>query len=211
MSLLKDNWRFVADVNELSSLTFRLAFADTFGDAINSEVRSSIFLTHNFDGFSFNVAALNDNELPHRQPGADQRLSAQRAGSAIQLRRAGAVANVADVFRLRRVRRRRCIATMASSTRPPPCHALEFAPRVTVPFHFGPWLDVTATAAFRTTYYGDSLVPGSILTTPVLSGVFDHPQRRRIRPRFPACRRHSALFPTAWLNEKIQAHDRAVL
>ncbi len=41
-SLLRKNWRFVADVNELSSLTFRLAFADTFGDAINSEVRSSI-------------------------------------------------------------------------------------------------------------------------------------------------------------------------
>jgi LPS-assembly protein len=46
---------------------------------------------------------------------------------------------------------------------------LEFAPRMTVPFHFGPWLDITATAAFRTSYYGDSLVPGSVLTTPVLS------------------------------------------
>ena len=50
-------------MNELSSLTFRLAFADTFGDAINSEVRSSIFVTHNFDGFSLNVAALNDKSF----------------------------------------------------------------------------------------------------------------------------------------------------
>ena len=63
ISKLKNNWRFVADWNELSSLTFRLAFADTFGDAINSEVRSSIFLTHNFNGFSFNVAALNDKSF----------------------------------------------------------------------------------------------------------------------------------------------------
>ena len=33
----------------------------------------------------------------------------------------------------------------------------EFAPRVTVPLHFGSWLGVTASAAFRTTHYGDSL------------------------------------------------------
>src|SRR5271167_2058675 len=59
-SLLPDNWRFVADVNELTSLTFRLAFADTFGDAITSEVRSATFLTNNFNGFSFNIAALAD-------------------------------------------------------------------------------------------------------------------------------------------------------
>src|SRR5262249_23492171 len=39
----------------------------------------------------------------------------------------------------------------------------EFAPRVTVPLHFGPWLNVTGTAAFRTTHYGDSLAsPGTL-------------------------------------------------
>src|SRR6266704_2138137 len=32
----------------------------------------------------------------------------------------------------------------------------ELAPRVTVPLHFGPWLGVTTSAAFRTTRYGDS-------------------------------------------------------
>ncbi|MGC1905181.1 MAG: hypothetical protein WA715_15275, partial [Candidatus Acidiferrum sp.] len=42
---------------------------------------------------------------------------------------------------------------------------------VTAPVHFGPWLDVTATATFRTSYYGDSLIPGSILTTPVLTNL----------------------------------------
>ncbi|MGC2802258.1 MAG: putative LPS assembly protein LptD, partial [Candidatus Acidiferrum sp.] len=46
-SLLPEGWRFVADINELSSLTFRLAFADSFGDAITSEVRSATFLTNN--------------------------------------------------------------------------------------------------------------------------------------------------------------------
>jgi LPS-assembly protein len=39
---------------------------------------------------------------------------------------------------------------------PPLVSRTEFAPKVTVPLHFGPWLGVTTSAAFRTTYYGDS-------------------------------------------------------
>src|SRR4029077_14851014 len=62
-SLLPGGWRFVADYNYLSSLTFRLAFADTYGEAINSEVRSAIFLTNNFRGFSLNFAGLNDKSF----------------------------------------------------------------------------------------------------------------------------------------------------
>jgi LPS-assembly protein len=62
-SLLPKGWRFVADYNQLSSLTFRLAFADAYGDAINSEVRSAIFLSNNFSGFSLNFAALNDKNF----------------------------------------------------------------------------------------------------------------------------------------------------
>src|SRR5258708_12742322 len=67
-SLLPHGWRFVADVNELSSLTFLLAFSDTFGEAINSDIRSSIFLTNNFRGFSFNLASLNDRSFLNTTP-----------------------------------------------------------------------------------------------------------------------------------------------
>src|SRR5207302_11029779 len=59
-SLLPGGWRFVTDYNQLSSLTFRLAFADSFGEATNSEVRSAAFLTNNFRGFSVNFAGLDD-------------------------------------------------------------------------------------------------------------------------------------------------------
>src|SRR5262249_2431237 len=62
-SLLPHGWRFVTDYNHLSSLTFRLAFSDTFGDAVNSEVRSSIFLSNNFRGFSLNFAGLDDKSF----------------------------------------------------------------------------------------------------------------------------------------------------
>jgi LPS-assembly protein len=168
-ALLRHNWRFVADVNELSSLTFRLAFADTFGDAINSEVRSSIFLTHNFNAFSLNVAALNDKSF----------LTVNPVQTSVSLRAApeGRFSSVEqapwrnlpvyfgfEAFAGASHRSDGVIDTGTAVAR------TEFAPRVTLPVHFGPWLDVTATAAFRTSYYGDSLVPGTVLTTPVLSG-----------------------------------------
>jgi len=53
----------VTDYNDLSSLTFRLAFSDSFGEAINSELRSAVFLSNNFRGFSLNFAGLNDKSF----------------------------------------------------------------------------------------------------------------------------------------------------
>ncbi len=38
---LHDGWRAVADLNQLTSLIFQLAFAPTFGEAVNSEVRNA--------------------------------------------------------------------------------------------------------------------------------------------------------------------------
>src|SRR5256714_12140398 len=62
-SLLPGGWRFVTDYNHPSSLTFRLAFADSFGTATNSEVRSAVFLSNNFRGFSLNFAGLSDKSF----------------------------------------------------------------------------------------------------------------------------------------------------
>src|SRR6202041_2125199 len=56
-AFLPDGWRTVIDLNQLTSLTFRLAFAETFSQAVNSEVRNTTFATKNFSGFSFDVAA----------------------------------------------------------------------------------------------------------------------------------------------------------
>jgi LPS-assembly protein len=158
-SLLPHGWRFVTDYNQLSSLTFRLAFADTFGDAINSEVRSSVFLTNNFQGFSLNIAALNDKtflslptnttppvsvsirNVPEARFGSVEQAPWQKLPVYFSFDTSvGAVhRDDPDIDTAHYVSR------------------AEFAPRVTIPFHFGPWLAVTASAAFRTTYYGDSL------------------------------------------------------
>ena len=58
-ALLPDGWRAVADLDNLSSLTYRLAFSETYVQAVNSEVRNQAFLTNNFRGFSLNIAALS--------------------------------------------------------------------------------------------------------------------------------------------------------
>ena len=160
-SLLGHGWRFVTDYNQLSSLTFRLAFADTFGDAINSEVRSSVFLTNNFRGFSLNVALLNDKtflslptvttpptsvnlrSLPEARFGSVEQAPWQKLPFYFSFESSVGAVHRDDAQ----------IDTAQYVSR------AEFAPRVTLPIHFGPWLGITASAAFRTTHYDDSLNP----------------------------------------------------
>jgi LPS-assembly protein len=154
-TLLPDGWRAVADINQLSSLTFRLAFADTFGEAVNSEVRSAAFLTNNFHGFSLNFAALNDKSFLTIQPETSVVLRTApeaRLSSIEQAPWAGLplyFSFSASVGALHRTDQNLDTAAAVQRT--------EFAPKVTIPLHFGPWLGVTASAAFRTTRFGESL------------------------------------------------------
>jgi LPS-assembly protein len=169
-SLLPGGWRFVTDYNHLSSLTFRLAFADTFGDAVNSEVRSAIFLTNNFRGFSLNFAGLDDKSfltLPvAATPGTPttpptpaipatsvtlRNLPEVRFGSVEQSPWQNVPVYFSfDAFAGVVYRSDQFIQTSNFVDR------YELAPRVTIPLHFGPWLGVTTSAAFRTTRYGAS-------------------------------------------------------
>ncbi len=167
-SLLPGGWRFVTDYNHLSSLTFRLAFTDSFGEAVNSEVRSAVFLSNNFRGFSLNFAGLDDKSfltLPTTSTSTTGVVLTVPATS-VTLRnlpeaRFGSVEQAPwhrvpvyfgfDGFSGVIFRSDQNIQTPNFVDR------YEFAPRVTVPLHFGSWLGVTTSAAFRTTSYGDSL------------------------------------------------------
>jgi LPS-assembly protein len=175
-SLLPRGWRFVADYNQLSSLTFRLAFADTFGEAINSEVRSAVFLTNNFNGFSLNFAALNDKSFL-TLPAAATLTTPAIPATSVTLRnlpeaRFGSVEQSPwrsvpayfsfDAFAGVVNRTDQSIQTPNFVDR------YEFAPRVTVPLHFGPWLGITTSAAFSTTSYGESLDATGDLSTATL-------------------------------------------
>ena len=169
-SQLPGGWRFVTDFNHLSSLTFRLAFADSYGEAINSEVRSAIFLTNHFGGLSLNFAGLDDKSflsLPTTTTSPTgvvttvpatsvtlRNLPEARLGSVEQAPwRSAPVYFGFDAFAGVVYRSDQMTQTSNFVDR------YEFAPRVTVPLHLSYWLGLTTSAAFRTTSYGDSLDP----------------------------------------------------
>jgi LPS-assembly protein len=54
---LKHGFRAVSSIEYLSSYVFRLAFSETFTQAVNSEVRSNAFLYNDWKGFSFGLLA----------------------------------------------------------------------------------------------------------------------------------------------------------
>jgi LPS-assembly protein len=56
-TLIPHDIRGVADINYLSSFVFRLAFTESFNQAVNSEVKSQTFVSKNFDGYSLNAYA----------------------------------------------------------------------------------------------------------------------------------------------------------
>ena len=192
-SLLPKGWRFVADYNQLSSLTFRLAFADAYGDAINSEVRSAVFLTNNFSGFSLNFAALNDKNFLTIQPETSVTLRSAPEAQFASVEQAP-WRNLPVYFSFDSMLGAAHRDDVSVDT-PTAVLRTEFAPKVTVPLRFGPWLNVTATGAVRTTRYGASLnTLGNLSTAPItrndgeftleirpptLERVFDRPKKKR--------------------------------
>ena len=56
-AILPHDVRGVASIEYLSSFLFREQFSPTFTQAVDSEVRSTVFLTRNIDGYSFNAYA----------------------------------------------------------------------------------------------------------------------------------------------------------
>jgi LPS-assembly protein len=191
-SLWNHGWRFVTDYNELSSLTFQLAFAGTYTEAINSEIRTSVFLTNNFKGFSFNVDGLNDHGFLQLLPSNSVVLRSAPELSFDSVEQAP-WRNLPVYFSFSTFagavhRDDQFIDTRDFVPR------TEFAPKVTIPVHFGDWLGVTSSATFDTTYYGDSLdaagnVTGQSITRntgeivvdlrpPTLERYFERPKHR---------------------------------
>jgi LPS-assembly protein len=172
-SLLPQGWRFVADINELTSLTFRLAFADTFGDAITSEVRSATFLTNNFRGFSLNFAALADKTFLSI-PITSATTGITTPAVSVSLRdapeiRFGSVEqapwrNLPFYFSFDAFAGGLHRQDDSPLNTDPFVSRTEFAPKVTIPLAFGAWFGVTTSAAFRTTYYGNSFNSTGLLS-----------------------------------------------
>jgi len=171
---LRGGWRAVADINQLTSLTFQLAFAPTFGEAVNSEVRTSAFLTNNFHGFSVDVAANSYRNFLNAQPEitVDLRSAPEARFSSVDQ---SPWKNLPFYFGLDSFAGavHRSDETLASGAVVPGVNTgtvverSEFAPRVVIPLRWGPWVGVTTSYTVRTTSYGAQIVAGSVVNDPL--------------------------------------------
>ena len=189
---LPGGWRAVTDLNYLSSLTFRLAFATTFSEATISEEHSDAFLTNNFRGFSLNVAALNYQDFLNAQP-----------ATSIVLRSAPEVrfSSTDRAFWNRwpvyfgfesvsgAMRRSDTLIDTGQLV-----ERSEFAPHMTLPIRWGYWFGITSTAGFRVTDYGEQLVNG----TPVAEGLLRRDGEFSVELRPPAFERIWDRGKTKW-------------
>jgi len=156
-SLLSNNWRAVADLDQLSSLTFRLAWSETYTQAVNSEVRNTAFLSHNFNGFSLDFAALSYENFLSATP--QESVTLRTAPEARFSSVDQAFFNKLPVylsFEAFTGAEHRS-ETLTPFDTPNFVDRTEFSPTFTVPVHFGPWLDVTPRFTFRSTYYGGQM------------------------------------------------------
>ena len=180
---LHDGWRAVADLNQLSSQIFQLAFAPTFGEAVNSEVRSSAFLTNNFRGFSVNLATQSYKNFLNLQPqvSVDLRSAPEARVSSVDQSPwahlpiyfgvdafAGAVHRddehlVTTTDPVTNVETQTVEPGVVTG---PVVERSEFAPRVVVPLRWGPWLGVTTSYTVRVASYGAQLVNGAVIDNP---------------------------------------------
>jgi LPS-assembly protein len=193
-SLLPDGWRAVADLDQLTSLTFRLAWSDTIKEAVNSEVRNTAFLTNNFNGFSVNLAALSYQNYLSATP-----------ETSITLRTAPQLSfdSVDQAF----FKRLPFYFSFDSFTggehrgenitpfeTPGFVERSELAPSVTLPLHFGDWLNVTTNFTFRSTYYGGQLQNGLYLG----EGLFRNTEELSVDIRLPVFERVWNHGDTKW-------------
>ncbi len=162
-SLLPGGWRAVADLDQLTSLTFRLAWSETYTEAVDSEVRNTAFLTNNFDGFSVNFAAISYRNYLSATPETSIVLRSApeaRFGSVDQTPFHWLPVYFSfDAF-TGAVHREENITPFAT---PNFVERSELAPTVTMPLHFGPWLDIAPSFTFRSTYYGGQMLNGAFV------------------------------------------------
>jgi len=193
-SELPGGWRAVADLDQLTSLTFRLAWFETFSQAVNSEVRNTAFLENNFDGFSLGLAALSYRNYLSATPQNSITLRSApelRFGSVDQqfFKRLPFYFSF-DAF-TGGVDRAESITPFQT---PGFVERSELAPNVSLPLHFGSWFNATPSFTFRSTYYGGQMLGGAFVD----EGFFRNTEEFSLDMRFPVIERVWDHGDTKW-------------
>lgn len=168
-ALFPHGWRGVADLNQLSSLTFRLAFSETFAQAVNSEVSSTSFLTKDADGFSLSLATRSYKNFLSASPetSIDLRTAPEiRAG--MQERAPWKRLPIYFGFDGFASASHRETNISPGFVTPSFVTRTELAPNVAIPLHFGPWLGITPSFTLRSTRYSGQEASGAFLNTPLV-------------------------------------------
>jgi LPS-assembly protein len=193
-SPVPDGWRAVADLDQLSSLTFRLAFSETFTQAVNSEVQNTAFLTKSFNGFNIDFAALSYQNYLSASPQTSVTLRTAPIAQFSSLDRTflPSVPLYFSFDAFAGAEHRSDTATPFST--PGYVAREEFAPSVTLPLRWGSWLGVTSTFTFRSTYYGGQMANGIFIR----QGFFRDTEEASVDLRPPSLERAWASNGVSW-------------
>jgi LPS-assembly protein len=193
-SPMPGGWRAVADLDQLSSLTFRLAFSETYTEAVNSEVQNTAFLTKSFDGYNVDFAALSYQNYLTATPQTSVTLRTAPIARVSSVERSiwQAVPFYFSFDAFAGDEYRRDTSTPFST--PGLVGRSEFAPSVTMPLRWEPWFSVTPTFTFRSTYYGGQMLDGAFTDI----GFFRNTAEVSIDVRPPAIERVWTVKGTKW-------------
>lgn len=191
---LPDGWRVVADMDQLTSLTFRLAWLDTVKEAVNSEVRNDEFIERNFGGFSLGVAALSYQNYFSATPESSitLRTAPQLSFSSVDQSFFSRLPVYFSFDAYTGAESRKENVTPFQTD--PFVARSELAPSVTVPLYFGPWLQITTNFTFRSTYYGAQLRNNAYLA----QGLFRDTEELSLDVRLPVFERIWDKGDTKW-------------
>jgi LPS-assembly protein len=191
---LGQGWRAVANLDQLTSLTFRLAWSDTFTQAVNSEVRSDAFMTKDFDGYSLNFAALSYRNYLSATPQTSIALRSAPEARFSSVDRQP-LARVPVYFSFHAftgaLNRQDNVTPFVT---PNFVERSEVAPTVTMPLHFGEWLNVAPSFTFRSTNYGGQQQNGAF----VRQSFFRNTEEFRLDMRLPTVERVWGDGDTKW-------------
>jgi LPS-assembly protein len=191
---LPHGWRGVADLDQLTSLTFRLAWSSSFTQAVNSEVRNNAFLTKNFGGYSLDFAALSYRNYLSATPQTSMvlRTAPEARFSSVDQQFFGRLPVYFSFDAFTGAVSRQDNVTPFST--PNYVERSELAPSVTLPLHFGDWLDAAPSFTFRSTKYGGQVVNGAFLNETFSRNT----EEFRLDVRLPAIERVFVDGATKW-------------
>jgi LPS-assembly protein len=196
-TLLPSDFRGIASLEYLSSYVFRLAFSDTFTQAVNSEVNSVAFLSKTYQAASFNAFASRFQNFESTTPG-DVVTIFHAPGldlSSLEQRLGGSPLFWSYDAAIEGLRR-----TEPGFDTPNLAGRFDLVPGISLPLFMDGWT-VRPEIAFRNTFYTQSQVPGPQVPTAIQQTLDRRSVEAAIELRPPTL---GKVFDRTWAGRKVK-------